>query len=686
MNLKDKFKNYIKDIVRDVVDEKQAAKDEFSGNYTLPETNRNELLAMSIQKTHRDLVADIPAGVAMDACCNTDKFNDYYNISNPVDDIIYTHFATQCFIGFQACAILTQNWLINKACLLPTKDAIRPDYELSYVTTDETEIIDKDFLTKITDLSNDAKKFNIKEVVRTFAEKKRQFGQCLAYPIVEGADYSNPFNIDSIKPDSYKGMTVIDPVWYQAILDDEAISDPTSLRYMKPTYFQMPNGVKVHHSWCIFNTNGDVPDILKPTYRWGGYPIPQLIYKRAYAAEKTANEAPMLAQSKRLLITDINPKNYFVNQKETEEQLKVLCNFRDNFGVMTKRPGESVQQIDTSLTDLDEVIMTQFQLTAAAAGITATKLLETQPKGFNSTGDYEDKNYKLTCVSIQKEDYIPILDLHYRLLSISKYGINRNYTINFKEIDTPTEKERAEINEIKARTDATYIDAGILTQDEVRDNLIKSPNSDYADISNDIDEDYPEEEQGGSETSQSPFSLDDDDTEFRTTENGVKFPLKKGETTKESCKEHFEKLQKEEKQREKEQTTSHEEKQKKIDSVNIDPTKDNILPELNKEEQELLGISNYPVRLKKTIFERNQKHDNVNKGDDNYIIGSALYDPENVIPAKTDGYFHFIKRVHDNRNSLVLLDVNVNKNEEYLDVVHYYYTDNKGRKRTEKNH
>jgi hypothetical protein len=188
---------------------------------------------------------------------------------------------------------------------------------------------------------------------------------------------------------------------------------------MKPTYFQMPNGVKVHHSWCIFNTNGDVPDILKPTYRWGGYPIPQLIYKRAYAAEKTANEAPMLAQSKRLLITDINPKNYFVNQRETEEQLKVLCNFRDNFGVMTKRPGESVQQIDTSLTDLDEVIMTQFQLTAAAAGVTATKLLETQPKGFNSTGDYEDKNYKLTCVSIQKEDYIPILDFHYRLLSIS---------------------------------------------------------------------------------------------------------------------------------------------------------------------------------------------------------------------------------------------------------------------------
>ena len=489
MNLKDKFKNYIKSIAKEVVEENKPQNDDFCGNFTLPETNRNELLAMSIQKTHNDIKPHLPAGVAMDSACDTTKFNNYYNISNPVDDIIFTHFATQCFIGFQACAILCQNWLINKACLLPTLDAIRPDYELSYITSDENKVVDKDFLTKITDLSNDKKQFNIKETARIFAEKKRQFGQVLAYPIIEGADYEVPFNIDAIKPDSYKGITVIDPVWYEAILDEDAISNPESLRYMKPTYFQMPNGTKIHHSWCIFNTNGEVPDILKPTYRWGGYPIPQLIYKRAYAAEKTANEAPMLAQSKRLLIADINPKSYITHQRETEEQLKIITNFRDNFGVMTKRPGESVQQIDTSLTDLDEVIMTQFQLAAAAAGITATKLLETQPKGFNSTGDYEDKQYKLTCVAIQEEDIVPVLDMHYRLLSVSKYGIKRDYTINFKEIDTPTEKERAEINSIKAQTASVYVQTGVISPDEVRDNLIKDPDSQFNDISGELEED-----------------------------------------------------------------------------------------------------------------------------------------------------------------------------------------------------
>ena len=49
---------------------------------------------------------------------------------------------------------------------------------------------------------------------------------------------------------------------------------------------------------------------------------------------------------------------------------------------------------------------------------------------------------------------------------------------------------------------------------------------------------------GGSSNEPSPFSEDDDDTEFRTTENGVHFPLKDGETIKQSCKEHFEKRKK----------------------------------------------------------------------------------------------------------------------------------------------
>ena len=516
MNIIDKVNNHIKTIANQVFDEREPEREEYIGNATLPEIDRNKYMALSVQRTHENLVPDVPEGVAMDGCCDLKQFNSAYTITNPIHDIIYTHFATQGFIGFQACAILCQNWLINKACTLPSKDAIRPDYDLSYVTTDDTEEVDKDFLSKMKDESNDLKGYNIRKICRTFSDKKRQFGQVLLYPIVEGADYTVPFNLDSIQPNSYKGMAVVDPLWYEPILDDESAWNPASLRFNKPTYFSVKgaNSLKLHHSWCVFGITAEVPDLLKPTYYWGGYPVPQLIYERVFAAEKTANEAPMLAMSKRLLVADINVKSYLTNQEAVTKELEALSRFRDNWGVAVKRPNETLSQIDTSLTDLDEVIMTQYQLVSAASCVPATKLLETQPKGFNSTGDYEDDQYKLLLTSIQEDDFVPILDSHYALLSKSKYGITRDYTINFKEIDVPTEKERAEINGIKAQTISTYLQAGIITEEEARNNLIKDPDSGFNDITDELPEGEEtsffgeEEPEGNGNTQQDPFSED----------------------------------------------------------------------------------------------------------------------------------------------------------------------------------
>ena len=75
-------------------------------------------------------------------------------------------------------------------------------------------------------------------------------------------------------------------------------------------------------------------------------------------------------------------------------------------------------------------------------------------------------------------------------------------------IDTPTAKEAAEIREINARTDSTYINAGVVSAEEVRTTLREDVNSGY----NALSEEMPESEDfefGGSETSQSPFSEDE---------------------------------------------------------------------------------------------------------------------------------------------------------------------------------
>ena len=107
----------------------------------------------------------------------------------------------------------------------------------------------------------------------------------------------------------------------------------------------------------------------------------------------------------------------------------------------------------------------------------------------------------------------------------SKFGLNRIFSVKFDEIDTPTEKERAEINEIQARTDATLVQAGVVAPDEVRQKLINSENSGYNGIDEEFEEmpdDFQDTDNGGSSNEQNPFSMDKEwnESDHPRKENG----------------------------------------------------------------------------------------------------------------------------------------------------------------------
>lgn len=451
--------------------------------FELPTTDLQELYSCSVQKTVKDFVTyDIgtkkaPVRVAMDSCdnFNLDTLQNAYTMNQAGQEIIYSYFAKQGFIGFNNCAILAQDWLINKAISAPCEDAIAINYD---ITLQDNEITDEDH-DIITKLKEKDYKYNIKKVCENFAQNKRKYGQALCIPLVKDANYTNPFNIDSIASNSYRGMVSIEPQWIAAELDIEAITDPLSPRYYQPTYFKMPNGQRVHYSWFIFNTYGTVADILKPTYYWGGVPLPQLLYEQTYAAHKTAKEAPMLAQSKRLNYIESNPTALLQDKNRLNNTLGLMSWLRNNWGWLLIKKDQRLGQIDTTLTDFDAVTMLSYQVVAAIAGMPAARLLETSPKGWQSSGSYEDDNYRKLQQNIQRLDFCPILNMHYKLLAKSMFDIDKNYCVNFDDIDTPTEKERAEIREINARTDSTYIEAGVLSPDEVRTVIKEDINSGY---------------------------------------------------------------------------------------------------------------------------------------------------------------------------------------------------------------
>lgn len=401
-------------------------------------------------------------------------------------------YGSQGFIGYQLCALLAQNWLVNKACLIPARDAIRKGYKF---TVNDGSEVDPEMLDAIAKAN---KRYRLNRSLVEYVKMGRVFGIRVALFKVESNDpdyYVKPFNPDSITPGSYRGISQIDPYWIIPELTTASASDPSSLDFYEPNYWIVGNR-RYHKSHLVIMRGPEVADILKPSYLYGGLSVPQMIYERVYAAERTANEAPQLALTKRAMIFYTDAAKALANQAKFEERLSVWAAFRDNFGVkVADKDADLIEQHDTSLSDLDAVIMTQYQIVAAAANIPATKLLGTTPKGFNSSGDYETESYHEELESIQVNDMEPLIDRHMVCLIRSeiapRFGV-KPFVVDctFEPINSLGSKEAAEVRKINAETDKIYaVDIGAVDQTEVRDKISADEQSGYNGLAPAINQD-----------------------------------------------------------------------------------------------------------------------------------------------------------------------------------------------------
>lgn len=385
-----------------------------------------------------------------------------------VPSSIFDWFVSQTFIGFNVCAHIAQHWLVDKACSMPGRDAIRQGYEIK---ADNQEII-----TRIKELN---KRFKLDANLRQMIHFGRIYGQRLVLFRVMHTDplyYEKPFNVDAIGPGMYVGMSQIDPQWISPELTGASLSDPTSPMFYEPEYYRVWN-MRVHRSHFHKYVPFPVVDILKPRYMYGGVSVPQRIYERVYAAERTANEAPILVMTKRLNVLQITA-TAMARFRDLTAKLIEWCFNRDNHGILTIGDGEKIEQHDTSLTDVDTTMMTQYQLVAAAANIPSTKLLQTQPKGFNASGEYEEAVYREELESIQTNDFEPVMERHHECCMASE-GLPGKVTVSFEPLDSPTATEWATINKTRADTAAVYIDKGVITAEEEQKRLAEDKNSDY---------------------------------------------------------------------------------------------------------------------------------------------------------------------------------------------------------------
>ena len=423
-------------------------------------------------------------------------------ISNPafdpisrygINEKVLRHFWKNGFIDWNACALINTNPIVATCCEMPGADAISHGYRLKCISFahkqgDEHVEAEAEWLEA---LKRESDEMGINKVCSDLDNNKRVFGVGLAFPILRFKDeavspsdktvkfsYADPYDPTMVEPNSYEGFVVIDPNFLTFEFDEDSTVNPMSKHFQEPTwYVNAMTGVKVHRSWVIRCVHVEVPEILKPVYRYGGLPLTQMLYHRVWCADMLADEGPKLAKTKRLLVVDGNTEQMVNKPHESNHFFKMMNWFRDNLSVFVKKPQQNVTQIETSLADLAPLTAQGYQLVAAIAKIPVTKLMKNVPTGLQATGQYEQDDYSESLKTIQNTEYRPLLHKHYELLLHSAYPkrTDLRLDVEFNPIDVPKEEEVVRISSSLASMVNQLYGNGIVTVGEARSILRTSP-------------------------------------------------------------------------------------------------------------------------------------------------------------------------------------------------------------------
>lgn len=443
--------------------------------------------------------APMPDGVAMDSACSPVIPLSYDSV-NPV---LFAHFvSTGQFIGYPALAVIAQNWLVRKGCEAKPRDAVRKGWDIA---------IDGGELTpeQITAIERMDRRYQLRNNMIEAVTMNNVFGirHVMFKHTNPDFDYSKPFNPDEFLNGGYAGISQIDPMRTTPELRNEDLTDPSSMTYLEPTWWWI-GGKKVHKSHLVVLKGDMVPDLLKPTYRYGGVSVVQKVYERVYAAERTANEAPQLAMTKRLTWRKADLDKVAAKPGVFAKAMQKLTEFRNNYGVQLIGKDEEMGQMDTALTDLQQVIMGQYQLVCSILDVPASRLLGTGHQGF-STGDADIDYYIEELEELQGNDMTDVILAHYQRLipSMSRdLGIDPSASVypEWRAMRVMSDAEIADVNLKNRQADQIAWSMQAVSNEEIRDRMIADRFSGYEGLEPLDDTEEEELMQDGQEAEENP--------------------------------------------------------------------------------------------------------------------------------------------------------------------------------------
>ena len=358
-------------------------------------------------------------------------------------------------------------------------------------------------------------RLNVRDIFRKAIETDGFFGRGQIIVHIKGHDghkLANPLLLTekTIAKGCLKGLTSIEPMWSTPAVYNA--TDPTASDFYKPKSWYVM-GQEIHASRLFTLIARPVPDMLKAAYNFGGVSMSQLMMPYVERWLRTVDSVSDLLHSFSLsgIKTDMSAVLAGgCDDMSVQLRAEMYNRLRDNRGLMLlDKDMEEFFQFNTPLSGLDTLLAQAQEQMAAPSHTPLVKLLGITPSGLNASSEGEIAVYYDYIRAMQENILRDPLDKLLKLVQLHLFGkVNDAITFDFRPLAQMDENDLAAIRKSDSDRDVAYIQAGVVSAEEVRNRLASEPDSGYSGI--DV-EDVPEMPDDGFSGSLNGEAEDDPD-------------------------------------------------------------------------------------------------------------------------------------------------------------------------------
>lgn len=283
-------------------------------------------------------------------------------------------------------------------------------------------------------------------------------GGCLIYMQTDDNDLSEPLDLLTYDVRKVTDFIHIDPINVAATVVNTI--EPAKADYMEPEIWYVIGLGNVHKSRFLkFEDN--VPELLlRPMCMYFGTPLTNLIKQDIANSNLATQGLANLINRCRYMFLKTDDQSYTTaNVKNFKDRLRVMSKMQDNFMFTPIKATEDVVQQTTALTGFSETTEFLYEVISAKTSIPMTELMGTSAKGLNATGEgdrrawYDRVTALRTSVQNQFETMLGII-------AGQDDGVFKEIHYRFNALETPTERETAEIRKATLEVAKAIIEVG----------------------------------------------------------------------------------------------------------------------------------------------------------------------------------------------------------------------------------